>query len=77
MPIYAMVLTLEGDSREEAFERIAGEVGPEPANAHFIGQAYEIEPDYDHNSRDVAQRLIAADLMTGVNERELGDPRKA
>lgn len=55
--IYAMVVVLEADTPEEAMERIANEVNPEPANAHFVGGAFEIERAGAYDSRTVAEQI--------------------
>lgn len=58
--IYAVAVVLEADSREEAFDRINDEVSPEPANAHFVGEPFEIERADEYDSRGVAAGIVAA-----------------
>lgn len=57
--IYAVVVVVEADTPEEAVERIADEVNPEPANAHFVGGAFEIERAGAYDSQDVARQIVA------------------
>lgn len=56
--IYAIAVVVEADSREEAFDRISDEVGPEPANAHFVGEPFEIERADEYDSRSVAEGIL-------------------
>lgn len=57
--IYAVAVVLEADSREEAFDRISDEVAPEPANAHFVGEPFEIERADEYDSRGVAEGILS------------------
>lgn len=56
--IYALAVVLEADSREEAFDRISDEIGPEPANAHFVGEPFEIGRADEYDSRSVAEGIL-------------------
>lgn len=58
--VYALAVVVEADSREEAFSRIADEVSPEPANAHFVGEPFEINRADEYDTRGVADQLAAA-----------------
>ncbi|HXR30591.1 MAG TPA: hypothetical protein VN752_05580 [Solirubrobacterales bacterium] len=58
--IYALVVVLEADSREEAFDRISEEIAPEPANAHFVGEPFKIDRDDEYDSESVAGQILGA-----------------
>lgn len=58
--IYAVVVVVEADTAEQAWGRVATEVGPEPANAHFVGGPVEIERDDEYDNRSVARQIVAA-----------------
>lgn len=56
--IYAVAVVLEANDPEEAFDRIADEVHPEPANAHFIGTPVEIRRAEEYDNLSVASQIV-------------------
>jgi hypothetical protein len=83
--IFALAVVIEADSPTEAFDRVAEAAGPEPCNAHFIGEPTEISRADEYDTPTVgramaaglsldARRLLAALVGRGDVDQVMAQP---
>lgn len=63
--IYALAVVIEADSAEEAFDRVADAAGPEPCNAHFVGEPTQINRADEYDTAAVGHAMVAGLSLDG------------
>lgn len=63
--IYAVAVVIEADSAGEAFDRVSDAAGPEPCNAHFVGEPTQINKADEYDTATVGHAMVAGLSLEG------------
>jgi hypothetical protein len=63
--IYALAVVVEADTAREAFDRVADAAGPEPCNAHFVGEPTQISRADEYDTATVGHAMVAGLSLDG------------